>query len=671
MSSSAFNEFSPEKAFQRVDYLQKLETFIPGVLYAYHSLTDGQPLGFPYLSENFEDLVGISRETAQENPESVYGKINPEDLEGLLQEAKRSLATGQPLKADFRFMTPHKREVWLEGRSKSELQDDGTVIWYGHFDDITEQKKKDLSIFSSEERLREIFEHTEFLAVQGFNADREIIYWNQASEKLYGYLKEEAIGRKLDDLIIPDALREDIRQAFRRFLVEGEDLEPSEMTLKRADGQPVHVFSNHLLLSNPETGEKEMFCLDVDVTRLREAEEELKQTNLELEKKNRAARNLARKAAAANSAKSEFLASMSHEIRTPLNAIIGLVELLLETELSENQQDTLRKVMISSRLLLGVVNEILDLTRIESDELVLEIQPFAPADVFRQIHNVFGHLSESKGLKLKTSMDAKIPTRVMGDPFRLGQILNNLVSNAVKFTFEGEVVLSAEVVAAETESTRIRFTVEDTGIGMTKEQVSGIFSPFHQADSSIGRRFGGSGLGLRISQKLVETMGGELKVESMPGEGSVFSFELSFPKVLEESPPEVQSFSDRKIPNLSDRRILLVEDNVINQEVGVRWIQKTGAAVEVAENGEIALRMLQRKSFDLVFMDLEMPVMDGIETTFSLRNHFPRLPVIGISAAAFTTDRERSLAAGMNDYLSKPIESKKLFALLDKWLGSK
>jgi signal transduction histidine kinase/ActR/RegA family two-component response regulator len=372
-------------------------------------------------------------------------------------------------------------------------------------------------------------------------------------------------------------------------------------------------------------------------------------------------------AEAANRAKSAFVANMSHEIRTPLNGVLGMLQVLATTALEEEQVEMLETATRSADLLLGLVNDILDFSKIEADKLALEEAPFDLRQLIADTCSVFEKTAKEKSLDF-VRKEPSSGELVLGDSLRLRQVLTNLLGNAFKFTLEGAV--SLRVLSGD--GKLLRFEVEDTGIGISQEKQQHMFEEFSQADSSTTREFGGTGLGLAISRRLVELMGGKLELESQVGIGTCFSFDLPLPRYC-----SLAGASGRSEPELSEAaakpsRILVVEDNVVNQKVACKLLEKLGHSVEVAEQGEEALRMLDESSYDLILMDCQMPVMDGYEATRRIRareDAAAQLPILAMTANAMQSDRELCLDAGMDDYLTKPVRRATLEATLSHWLG--
>ena len=372
----------------------------------------------------------------------------------------------------------------------------------------------------------------------------------------------------------------------------------------------------------------------------------------------------------ANKAKSDFLSNMSHEIRTPMNSIIGMTKLALKTHLNAKQHDYLSKIDYSANYLLDLINNMLDFSKIEANKLELEVITFDLNTLFTNLSGQLGHSAASKGLRLVYDLDTRLSMPLRGDSLRLTQVLLNYISNAVKFTEKGEVSVTSRLLEERNDAVEIRFDVCDTGIGLSQDEINGLFQLFHQADTSTTRKYGGTGLGLAICKQLVELMGGTVGVESRPGLGSVFWFVVRLPKG-DELEVEIQVPS-LDLDLLKNSAILVVEDNLFNQQVVAEILEEVGAKVSIANNGQEALDMMTTQRFDCVLMDMQMPVMDGLEATRQIRGN-PALAgayIIAMTANASKEDKARCLAAGMNHFITKPVFPEILYATIGQCLAA-
>ena len=373
--------------------------------------------------------------------------------------------------------------------------------------------------------------------------------------------------------------------------------------------------------------------------------------------------------------KQDFLAKMSHEIRTPMNAILGMTNLLADTELSDKQGAYSKTLTIASKNLLNLLDDILDFSRLESENYTLENIPLNPIDILKKAYHSFKFKAREKNLDLTFNIADDVPDFILGDPLRLGQVVINLISNAIKFTRKGGIHLSCDLICVVNKRYRIQFKVVDSGVGIKKEKQTHIFQSFQQEDGSTTREFGGSGLGLSIAKEIVDLYGGKIWVESEKNQGASFFFEIDFdlPKELKtiQSEPKISI-----VKSLNNAKILLVEDNEINRFLAITILEKYHAIVEVAENGQIAIDKIRKNTFDLVLMDVQMPVMDGITACKYIRQTLKSsIPVIALTANAIRGDSNKCFDAGMNDYITKPYDEidliNKISILLPVFLSEK
>jgi len=497
----------------------------------------------------------------------------------------------------------------------------------------------------SETRFR-ILAETAPVGIFHAGAGGELRYVNRRWCEITGLAPEQALR---DGWLgaVHEEDRPRVAEAWRRALRDARPFR-DELRFQHASGEVIWVFGQ----TAPETTAAGRVTGHVgtitDVTESKEAEAEL--------------RAAMERAGAASRAKSEFLANVSHELRTPMNAIIGTSGLLLEAELPPPARRQAEIVRSAAEGLLQLIDDVLDYSRLDRGELLLERLDFNLRDTVRRAVDLLAPRAEAKGIALEVELDRALPPRLRGDPARLMQVLINLAGNAVKFTDRGGVRIA---VTAGGEAGGVRFAVRDTGIGIEPEALERIFSPFTQADGSTSRRFGGTGLGLALSRRLVEEMGGRLEVESTPGEGSTFFFHLPLEPAAEPTSAGASN-AGRSF------HVLIAEDNPINRMVTQHQVRALGYRVAAVENGRQALQALEEQRFDLVLMDCQMPELDGYEATRRLRQRERKgqhLPVIAVTAHTAPEDRERCLAAGMDDYIAKPYREETLAAALERWLS--
>ena len=591
------------------------------------------------LGENMDDYIGYDDMNLQEKA-----------LQTLVSRRERVVT------AEYR-MRALPGEAWVRWESSAAFDEEGEIVEIQCVgQDITESRLIQKALCENERRLRFLFEEIPHIAVQGYNARREVIFWNRASEKLYGYSKKEAVGKTIEDLVLLTGQREERVAAFEAWVRTGEEIPSGETIKHRADGREISVYSSRLATRNQQ-GDWEVYVIDIDLSQLKLAGEALVKAKESAEKASRT--------------KSEFLANMSHEIRTPMNGVMGMTSLLLETELNEEQRDLLKTVMESTQELLGIIDELLDISRIEAGEVRLTPEPFCPRQTVEKVIQLFTDRAAKKGVDLSVAIHDRVPETMMGDAGRIRQILINLIGNSLKFTRDGHIQIRMQAEKVE-DGWNLVVDVKDTGIGMSPELQKKVFEKFTQGDSSSKRNYGGTGLGLAITRQLVELMGGTISVSSETGKGTRFDFNLKLPDLE----PDQTAAKGKSLSGTSEilpkikADILLVEDNLVNQKVATIMLKKMGCEVWVAANGALALKQLSERRFDLIFMDCQMPVMDGLEATRAIRQMVgtaQSIPIVAMTAHALKEDREACLESGMNDYLSKPVSLDKLLAILRKY----
>ncbi len=507
-----------------------------------------------------------------------------------------------------------------------------------------------------EKRYHDLFENANDV-IYTHDLSGRLTSFNKAAERLTGYSREEVRAMSILDLTQPEC-RAGLRQWIDQLAGGGENNTFEVEIVSRGGRMSILEVSARLIHQGGKPVEVEAIGRDVT---------DRKRVEAELERARRGAEAGARM-------KDQFLANMSHEIRTPLNGVIGLTALLLEGDLKPDQREYLEMVKSSADSLMTLINDILDFSKIEAGKFQLDPIEFVFRDYLSESSRLMHLRAIQKGIELNVEVSEEVPKKLIGDSGRLRQVLMNLLGNAVKFTEHGRVLLSVGTERLEPGLAVLHFAVKDTGIGVAPEKQAAIFEAFSQADGSTTRQYGGTGLGLAICSQLVAMMGGRVWVESELGQGSCFHFTARFglPLAGEEEPATTISEAEPVImPRTSSNglRILLAEDNLVNQRLVQGVLERHGYSVTMASNGLEVLRVLDSQRFDVVLMDVQMPELDGLETTRRIRHKeaaegLPRLPIVAMTAHALKGDRERCLEAGMDDYISKPIHTPDLVRMM-------
>jgi two-component system sensor histidine kinase/response regulator len=747
-----------------------------------------------FVSHAFERIWGRPCQSVYAEPSSWIESIHPEDRERVVEEFKRA-ATAEQAQVEYRIRRPDGEVRWIWARTFLVNTETGTAKrLIGIAQDVTDRKQAEkMRAF-----LASIVESSDD-SIIGTDLDGGILSWNEGAQKLFGYTAEETIGEHIT-LLFTAERRADYMNTLHKIRRQ-ERIERFESVRVGKNGIPIDV---SVILSPIKDNLGKLLGVSAiyrDITASKRADAELVKTKEAAE--------------AANRAKSTFLATMSHEIRTPMNGILGMTELVLDSDLTPDQRDSLELVRLSAESLLAVINDILDFSKIEAGKMEFESIPFDLRESLGETMKTLGFRAHQKGLELVYDVRPDVPPAMLGDPGRLRQVLVNLVGNAIKFTQQGEILVSVERESETAETVCLHFSVRDTGVGIPAEKQEKIFEAFSQADGSMTRKYGGTGLGLTICGRLVEIMGGKIWVESQPGQGSTFHFTAQlgvqsvvsapatplqpaqlrnlpvlvvddnstnrrllveiltrwgmkptaveggraalmaleiakdmgrpFPLILLDGQmPEIDGFalaqqiqdhpdlvrstvmmltsadqlgdatlcrklgisaylvkpvrqselldmickSLQQVP--ADRgevlrtqkatrsvscqaRVLVAEDNAVNQTLARRLLEKRGYAVTVVGDGRAALAALDTAPFDVVLMDVQMPDMDGFEATAAIRQHEElsgrHIPIVAMTAHAIKGDRERCLAAGMDAYVSKPIRPEELYATIENALG--
>ena len=626
-----------------------------------------------YLNPAFVDVFGYTREDIptlaewwpRAYPDDAYRQRVADAWTDRLEQTKRDGKPFEPMEASIRGK---------DGRTHVVIAT--ATPLYGNFEgeymvaliDITERKNTETALQLSEERFD--------LAMRAANDG--LWDWNMLTHEVYFSPRWKAMlgyaDNELENSFVAwEQLVDDEGLAKTRAMIDDcvagrADGFSSEFRMRHKDGHWVDILSRATIIRDHQSTPIRMVGTHVDISEQKRIQRDLIDAREDAE--------------AAAIAKAGFLASMSHEIRTPMNGIMGLLQLALNRETDPQVRDYLEKIDHSSRSLLGILNDILDFSKLEAGKVTIEHKEMDLHELLDSLKALFQEHAQAKQLEFSISVAEDTPRALMGDSLRLQQILSNLLSNAIKFTKQGKVSLRVASKIVDDKQVSLHFAVQDTGIGISEDIQGNLFQAFTQADSSTTRQYGGTGLGLAISKQLLNLMGSDIRVDSTPGLGSTFSFDLTLgvssraegdkterPKAIRHVGALTSELRD-KGRRLSGTRILVAEDNRINQQVVKEFLQLSGLQVEIANNGEEALQCLQAHDYDAVLMDLHMPVMDGVEATKRIRKdpRYHNLPIIALTAGVTQEERESSFSSGMNDFIAKPVDPEELIEVLVKWV---
>ena len=654
-----------------------------------------------YVSPQALDILGRSAQFYMGNPEALGEAVHPEDRDRFFDALAYSKQKKRPLRIEHRIIGHDDRVIWVRNQAELTLNDKGEPAGVrGVMMDITSRREAEEryayeaqhslalgGLARSLIRMPDIAQASQLVLsrVREITASRYgfLGYFDKASRKLN---KLASVGDLWDQCLAPGDVHE-LEQGcplwsnvfFSGSSVVRNELADSDLCpthqdkfakLERYLSVPVVIqdeLAGVLCLANPPEDYREQ---DINIVERMAALYGLALQRLHLEK---ALYEAKEQAEAANLAKSQFLAAMSHEIRTPMNAIIGMTDLVLDREIDPTERDYLKMVRKSADHLLFLINEILDLSKIEADKVSLDDDDFNLKDCMEDILGLHRLRAREKSLELELELDDGIPAILRGDMGRLKQVLYNLLSNAIKFTQKGGMRVRISLVDRTAEQVTLRFSIADSGIGIPEEFLGKVFEPFTQVDASSTRQYEGSGLGLAISKSLVKLMGGHLDVESEYGKGSIFSFMIPLGMAHNQVPPPLmkKSIVAKAVHPARKLAVLLVEDNLINQKVATVFLNKQGHQVVLADNGEEAVKLFKQTSFDLILMDVNMPVMDGLGATAAIRKleaqSGAHVPIIAMTAHAMKGDEERFLKNGMDAYVPKPVDRDYLYQVIDRF----
>ena len=636
----------------------------------------GLDLSFLKVNHAFCDMLGWS-----ENDILCQGFDLITPIEDLASDQKliSEIVNGsrQSYQLEKRYLHRHQQDVWTQLNVSVVRDKAGKALHFVfQIQDITERKIAETQLHKLSLAVEQ---SPETIIITDVN--RHIEYVNESFLKTFGYTRDEIIGK--DPKIIRGEKFESEHLVSLVPTISQGNIWKGEFHNKRKNGSLIIQYAIITPLRQPDGTISHYVSVQEDITDKKRLGEELDKHRHHLEElvvsRTTELAEARRQAEAANEAKSNFIANMSHEIRTPMNGVLGMTYLAMASTSDPKQRDYLKKIQLSGQHLLHIVNDILDFSKIEAGKMTLEAVDFWLEEILNNLSSMMSNKLIGRNIALNFDVDAELANHMHGDPHRLSQILINYTNNAIKFTEQGEIIVRVRKVQDAADGWLVRFEVQDSGIGMTQAQQSKLFRSFQQADNSTTRKYGGTGLGLAISKQLAKLMGGDVGVSSELGKGSTFWFTVHLSAAKEAaSIPEtkVEALNNTRLQLLSKERggltVLVVDDNQFNQQIATELLEAAGLTVLLAGNGKQALDILRKKPIDCVLMDIQMPIMDGLEATRKLRSmeKFARLPVIAMTANAMNEDRLQCLGVGMNDFIAKPFVPEVLYSTLTRWLSN-
>jgi len=610
-----------------------------------------------YYSPRYMEILGYAPEEIGFLLEEWTRRIHPDDAEAVIRENKRC-ADGEVDNFSIEYRMRHKDGAyrWVLGRGASLRDESGMVVrMAGTHTDITRRKRDEEALRESQDQLSKIFRFSPAGIAIAERHEGRFVDVNETFTRMFGYAKADMLGRTGLELGL--WRHPEDRKALVDEVARGGSIIGKELELRHKNGSTVVTLIS--CVPNQSYGEPCILSVLVDITERKAMEQALMRSKEVAE--------------AANRAKSEFLSTMSHEIRTPMNTILGMTDVLAATSLTPGQSQAIKAIELAGGTLLDLLNDILDLSQIEAGGLILEEKACAPVELATQLVEMMRPDAARKGLAMHLVTTGDLPPRILCCPERIRQVLVNLLGNAVKFTEQGEIILEVGRVD-EPGGPRLRLAVRDTGIGIPPGKQAVIFERFTQGNATASRQFGGVGLGLAICKKLTEMMGGRIRVDSREGQGSTFTVTLPLRPAAGAEAVRTASLAAPRSPAGRSGSVLLVEDSATNAEVMRLMLEGSPFALTWAPSGQAALALLRDTAYDVVLMDVEMPVMDGYQATVALRElerelGRPRTPVVALTAHAFEEHRQRCMEAGCDDFQAKPIPKARLINTLETWMS--